>query len=156
MRGVVRRLVGEPARPRAVAYDRHDLVPLTLEIPRGRDAERRRQPRARMAGPELVMLALAAPQEARQPAALAQRGEALVPAGENLPGIALVPHVPDDLVARGIETVAQRHRELHHAESCADVAAGVRHDLDQPQAHLIGERLELIGWQPLDVRGRTN
>jgi len=56
-----------------------------------------------MTGAELVVLALIAAEETGQPALLAQRVEAVVAPGQNLPRIALMADVPDDLVARGLE-----------------------------------------------------
>ena len=65
-------------------------------------------------------------------------------------------HVPDDLVARRIERGAERDGQLDHAEARADVAAGLRHDVDEALAHLVGERLQLLGLQRLDVCGTAN
>ena len=47
-----------------------------------------------------------------------------VAAGEHLVRIPLVPDVPHELVARRVEAVVQRDRQLDDAESGADVAAG--------------------------------
>src|SRR2546422_8175556 len=136
MARVVHGLVREPARERAVADHAHDLVLLAFQVPRRGDPEGGREPGAGVAGAELIVCALGATQESRETARLAQRGEALVTPGEDLPGIRLVPDVPDDLVPRGIEAVTQRHRELDHAQPGADVATGLRHDVDQAAADL--------------------
>jgi hypothetical protein len=92
-------------------------------------------------------------QEARQPALLPQRRQAVVAARQDLPRVALVAHVPHDLVARTLEHVEQRHRELDHAEPGPDVPAGLGDDLDQPLADLLGELRELVRLQVPEVVG---
>src|SRR5207244_12291173 len=113
---------------------------------------RRREAGPGVPGPELVVRTLAAPQEPGQATRLAQRRQAIVPAGEDLPGVALMAHVPHDLVAGRVEAVPQRHGQLDYAQAGADVTAGLRDDVDQPAAHLVRERLELVARQALDVR----
>ncbi len=144
MTRVVHRLVRQAAGERAVAYHRDDLELLALQVPRRGDPERRREPRAGVTRAELVVGTFVAAQEARQAARLPQSGQTVVAAGEDLPRVPLVADVPHDPVAGGVEAVAQRHRQLDHAQPRADMAAGLGHDLDQPVAHLVGEGLELV------------
>ena len=66
-----------------------------------------------------------APGEARQPAALAQRADAVAPAGEDLVRIGLVADIPDQPVARRLEHRVDRHRQLDHAERGAEMPAGL-------------------------------
>src|SRR5438445_788103 len=139
--GVVQSLVGQAAGHRAVADDGDDRECQSVQVASRRHPVRRRQRRARVTGAELIVLALAPPEESRQSALLPQRGEAVIAAGENLPRIALVADVPDDLVMRRIECGAQRHCQLDHAEPRADVATGMRDHVDQALAHLVRERL---------------
>ena len=143
--GVVHPLVGEPAGERAVADDGDDLVVLALEVARGGHAERGRH-RGRRRGRRRTGRARSRPtlEEAGEPAFLPQRREAVVPAGEQLPGVALVADVPDDLVARGVEHVEQRDRQLDDAEARADVPAGLRDDVDQAARISVGQRRELL------------
>src|SRR2546425_6744612 len=101
--GVVQSLVGQPAGHRAVTDDGDDLEYQSFQVASRRHPVRGRQRRARVTGAELIVLALAPPEESRQSALLPQRGEAVIAAGENLPRIALVADVPDDLVVRRIE-----------------------------------------------------
>jgi len=136
-----------------IADDRHDLELLPLQITGGRHAERRREGGAGVARAELVVLAFAAPQESGQPARLPQRGQARVPPGEDLPRIALMADVPDDLVARRFERGAQRHGQLHDPEPRADVAARLGHHVDEALAHLVGERRQLLARELADVFG---
>src|SRR2546426_814063 len=83
----------------------------------------------------VIGLAFGAAQEAAQAARLTQRRELGVTPGEDLPRIALVPHVPDDAVVGGIEDVQQRDRQLDNAEPRADVTPGLRDHVDQPLPH---------------------
>ena len=73
--------------------------------------------------------------------------------GEHLVRIGLVPHVPHQLVARRVEHVVQRDRELHHAEPRADVAAGARARIDERRAHVVGQRAQLVAGERLQVGG---
>jgi len=109
-----------------------------------------------MAGAELVVLALAAPQEPRQPARLPQRGKPIVPTGEDFPWIALMTHVPDDLVARRFERGAERDGQLDDPQTRADVPARLRHDVNQTLADFVRERLQLLRCQRANVRRTVN
>ena len=80
---------------------------------------------------ERVVFALGALGEARQAAALAQRADAVAPAGQDLVRIGLVADVPDQPVARRVEHVMQRHGQLDHAETGAQMAAGHRDRVDR-------------------------
>ena len=109
-----------------------------------------------MPGAELVVLALAALEEARDAAGLAQRGEAVVAAGQQLPGVGLVTDVPEHLVGGRVELVQQRDGELHHAEAGADVPAGLRAALDQALADLRGQLGKLVAPQALEIGGAVD
>ena len=94
----------------------------------------------RVTGAEHVVLALDPLQKAGEPAFLPQRLEPAVATREQLVRVALVADVPDELIARRVEDVVQRDRQLHDAEPRADVSAGARADVDEPRAHLGGQR----------------
>jgi len=98
MPGVVHPLVREAAGHRAVADHHHDVVMLALEVACHRHPERRRHRRAGVARAEVVVRALVAAQEAGEAALLAEGREPVVAAGQQLPGVRLMPDVPDDLV----------------------------------------------------------
>ena len=153
---VVHRLVGEAAGQRAVADDGNHLEILALQVPGGRHPQRGRQARPSVAGAELIVRALAAAQEAAQAAPLAQCRELGVAAGEDLPRIALMAHVPDDAVVRRVEDVQQRDRQLDDAEARPDVTPGLGDHVDQALPHLGGEGGELLQGKPLDVFGTAN
>src|SRR2546427_4205751 len=69
----------------------------------------------------LIVPALTAPQKPRQPSRLAQRGEPVIPPGQDLPGIALVPHVPHDSIAwrdRKSTRLNSSHSQISYAVFC--------------------------------------
>ena len=75
----------------------------------------------------------------RQPAALAQRADAVAPAGEDLVRIGLVADVPDQPVVGRVEHIMDRDGQLDHAEPGAEMPAGDRHRRDRLGAQLVGE-----------------
>ena len=149
--GIVHRLVGHAGAHGAVADHRHDMVVAAGEVARHRHAQAGRDRGRGMGGAERVVLALAAPREARQAVFLAQGADAAAPAGDDLVRIGLVADVPDQPVARRVEHVVQRHRELDHAQPGAEMAAGDRDGRDRLLAQLVGELAQLVGLQPTDV-----
>jgi hypothetical protein len=94
-----------------------------------------------VAGAHDVVLGLEYRAERRQALVLADRPQAVAPAGEDLVGIGLVADVPEDLVARGVEQAVQRDRELAGPEVGAEVAADLADHVDDQLAHLLRERL---------------
>ena len=68
-----------------------------------------------MTGDERVVRAFRRIGEARQPAELPQRAEALPAAGEQLVDVALVADVPQDAVGGRIEQEMQRDGQLDHS-----------------------------------------
>ena len=104
-----------------------------------------------MRGAERVVFALGALGEAGQPAALAQRADAVAAAGQDLVRIGLMADVPDQAVARGVEDVVQGDRQLDHAEPGAEMAAGDRDRIDGLGAQLVGDLPELALIEPAQV-----
>ncbi len=98
-----------------------------------------------MRGAERVVFALGALGEAGQAAALAQRADAVAPAGEDLVRIGLVADVPDQLVVGRVEDVVQRDREFDDAEAGAEMAAGLGDGVDRLGAQFVGQLPQLLG-----------
>ena len=73
---------------------------------------------------ERVVFALGALGEAGEPAALAERTDAVAAAGQDLVRVGLMADVPDQAIARRIEDVMQRDRQLHRTEVGRQMAAG--------------------------------
>src|SRR5262245_36457624 len=118
MSRVVQPLVCEAGRERAIADNSDDLVVVAFDVTAGGNAERRGNRRRGVSSAEGVVFAFAALEEARDAAFLTQRLERLVAPGQNFVRISLVSNVPHELIARRIEHVMQRDRELDDPESC--------------------------------------
>ena len=97
-----------------------------------------------MGGAERVVLAFAALGETGQPTFLAQRADAIAPAGQYLVRIGLVADIPDQAVVGRVEDVVQRDGQLDDAEAGAEMAAGDRHCFDQLGAQF-GGQLRQVG-----------
>ena len=123
MSGLIEAFERQAAGERTVADDGDDAVVLLAEVARDGDAERRGDRRRRVAGVEDVVLRLLALAESGDPVVLADGVERVAAAGDELVRIALVAGVEDDLVARRVEDVVQRERELDDAEVAAEMAA---------------------------------
>ncbi len=88
---------------------------------------------------EGVIGAFAAFGEARKPALGPQGADAVTPPGQDLVGIALVAHVPDQLVTRGIEHRMNRHGQFNHAKTRAQMPPGFRHRADRLGPQLVSQ-----------------
>ncbi len=104
-----------------------------------------------MRGAERVVFAFGALGEAGQAAALPQRANAVAPAGENFVRIGLVADIPDQPVRRRIEDIMQRDCQLDNAEPCTEMPAGLGDGVDSFGPQLVGELLELLGRQILEI-----
>ena len=98
------------------------------------------------------MLGLGTGRVARQAARLAQLGEALTPAGEDLVHVGLVAGVPQQDVARRVEHAVEGERQLDHAEVRAEMAAGDRDGVDDERPDLAGKGGQLLVAEVSDVR----
>ena len=106
-----------------------------------------------MGGAERVVFALGALGEAGEPAALAQRADAVAAAGEDLVRIGLVADVPDQPVGRRVEDVMQRHRQLDHAEAGAKMTAGDGDGVDRLLPQFVGDLPQLARIEASEVVG---
>jgi hypothetical protein len=73
---------------------------------------------------ERVVRTLLAAEKPAEAVVLAQRGEPLAAAGEDLVRVGLVPDVPDEAVARRVEDIVQRDVEVDRAERAREVISG--------------------------------
>ena len=151
MAGVVQRLEGHAGRHRAVADHRDPVARIAAQIGGHLEAQRRRDRGRAMRRAEGVKGALGAFGEARQPALLPQGADAVAPPGQDLVGIALVAHVPDQLVAWRVEDRMDRHRQFDHAQTRAQMAASFRDGADRLGPQLVGQLPQLAVRQPLEV-----
>ena len=105
-----------------------------------------------MRRPERVVLALRAPGEARQPAALAQRADPLPAPGQDLVRIGLVADIPDQDVPRRVEHIVQRHRQLDHPETRPEMPARHRHRRDHLRPQLVRQLPQLARLELAQIR----
>ena len=66
------------------------------------------------------------------------------PSGQQLMGVALVPHIKDDLIPRHLKNAVQRHRQLHQSQIGGKVPAGMRYTLYDKFPQLSAQLLELF------------
>ncbi len=120
--GLVQSLEGLPRGHGAVPDDGDDFVVLAPQAAGLGHAQGRRDGGAGMAGPEGIVGAFFPAGKTADPPALAQGMEVFLTAGDQLVGIRLVPHVPDDPVPRGIEDIMERQSQLHNAQAGSQMA----------------------------------
>ena len=77
--------------------------------------------------------------------------ELLPPAGDYLMGVSLVPHIPYNLVARGVEHIVEAERQLHRAEAGGEMSALLRHGVDDKLPDLLREKRHLVRGKHLEV-----
>ncbi len=155
--GLMDGLEGHAAGHRPVADDGDDLAVLAVAAAHGLlDPDRVADRRRGVAGAHDVVLGLGDRAERGQALVLADRVQLVAAAGQDLVGVGLVADVPEDLVAREIEQRVQRHGDLARAEVGAEVAADLAHRVDDVLAHLLGERLELLVAEPMEVGGAVD
>jgi hypothetical protein len=101
-----------------------------------------------------VVVRLGPARVAREPARLAELGEGVAPAGDQLVYVRLVAGVPQHDVAGRVEDPVQRQRQLDHAEVGAEVPAMVVDRIDDERSDLRRQLGQLGKRQPAQV-GRT-
>ncbi|MNS60825.1 hypothetical protein D3C72_938360 [compost metagenome] len=151
--GVVHGLEGHAGGHCAVADHGDAYALLALGAGAQGHAQCGRDRGGRVRGTEGIELALRAAREARDTAVLAQRGHAVAAAGQDLVGIALVAHVPDHAVGRGIEHIVERNGQLHRAEVGRQVPAGLGDRFQHIGAQFVSQRVELAAIQLAQVCG---
>jgi hypothetical protein len=86
-----------------------------------------------------------------QKGVLADRVQPVAAAGEDLVGVGLVAHVPQDLVPRGVEHGVQGDGQLARTQVGAEVAADLADRLDDQLADLLRHLLQLVVGQAMEV-----
>ena len=79
--------------------------------------------------------------------------EAAVAAGDQLVGIGLVTHVPDDPILVEVKGLVERQGELDHPEAGAEVTAAGGHGFEMLLADLPGDRFEFRGAETVQLVG---
>ena len=151
---IVESLKGKSTRHCAVANDSHHVALLptdgcSLGKTIGCRNRHRRVTRTKR-------VALLPAREAGNASRGALRGKLLAPAGDDLVGIGLVAHIPDDVVGGEVEDVVESHGELHGTEARGEVAGvdgTALHDIAPEFGTVVGQ---LLHRQLLEVGGRIH
>ena len=151
--GVVERLERHARSHRAVADDRHGATYQSGALGRHRHAQRGGNRSAGMAGTKGVVRAFFALGKARDTVGFAQARHGRTPSGEDFVRIALVADVPHQAVIRRIEYIMECNGQLDRAEVRGQVAAGLRHAIENETAQLFGQRSELVARHTAQVSG---
>ena len=107
-----------------------------------------------VAGAHDVVLGLGDRAERGKALVLADRRQLLAAAGEDLVRVGLVADVPEDLVARRVQQAVKGDGELAGAKVGAEVTADLTDRVDDVCPHLLGDLLELLIVELVQV-GRT-
>ena len=97
-----------------------------------------------MRGAERIEFALGAFGESGEAATLAQRFDPVAAVGQDLVRVGLMPHIPDQAVARRIEDVVQRDRQFDDPKPRPQMASRDRHCIDGFGAQFVSHLPERI------------
>ncbi len=148
---VVECFIRQAARHGAVAdHGQHVEVLLEHVTPHG-NAPSRRDRGSRVSSSEGVVLRLVAPQERGEATPCADRRKTFIATCQHLVDVRLMAGVPDDLVARGVVDVVQRHRELRHPQARPEMATLLRQHVDVAGAQLVDQPVELVSAQAPEI-----
>src|ERR1700693_589032 len=89
--------------------------------------------------------------KAADPLILPERVKPGVSASQNLMGISLMSHVPDNSVFRGIEEVMKGDRQFNRAETGTQVASRSGNDVDNSFPDFSGQKGQLFDGQTSQV-----
>jgi hypothetical protein len=78
------------------------------------------------------------------------------PAGEHLVRVGLVADVPDQPVLRRVEDVVQGDGQFHRAEVGGEMAAGLRHRLDEELAQFLRQLRQLLALELAQFGGAVD
>ena len=141
---IVHGLIGHARGHGAIADHRDDIVLASLQIARDGHAKARRNRGRGMGGAKGVVFALRALGEARETIGLAQGADAVAAPGEDLVGIGLMAHVPDQAIFGRVEGVMQRHRQFDDAKARAQMTTGDGHRADGLATQFVGDLRQFL------------
>ena len=141
---LVERLEGDPARQGAVAQHADDVAAVLAGDALGLDQTQPIADGGRgVPGADHVVRRLRTVGEAGETAVLADRAEPVAAASQQLVRVALVAHVPDDLVLGTLQHAVQGDGEVDGAQARGEVPAGLAHAGEDGLADLVGEQRQL-------------
>ena len=106
-----------------------------------------------MACTEVVEGALATLQITRDAVLLAQGVEGVVATGDQLVGVGLVTHIPNNPVSVEVKGLIQGEGELHHPQAWAEVTTARAHHFQVTLADLAGDAFELSNAEAMQLIG---
>ena len=137
--GVVERLKSHPRCDGAITDHRNDLAAQPFTLGGNRHTECGTDGGAGVADGEHVVLALATPGEGVQTIFLTDGVDLVTASGQDLVGIGLMAHVPDQPIERGVVDVVQGHGQFDRAEPGGKVSAGAADRAQQIFAQLVAQ-----------------
>ena len=144
MPGQVQTFKGLARRQGAVTDDGQDMFLAAGQIAGHGHAQGRGNGGGGMPHAEAVIGALAAAREARDPSQGTQGMEPGSASGQQLVGVGLVPHVPDDLVPLHVEGMQQGQGQFHDPQRRRQMPAVLGHHVYDALAQLRGQQRELF------------
>lgn len=129
MPGVVDRLERHATGEGTIADHRNAFELLTAAVASQGHAQGRRNAGGGVTCPEVIEAALAPFEVARHSALLAQCVELVVAPRDQLVGVGLVAHVPDNPVLVEVEGLVEGQGEFHHTQPWPEMASAGGHHL---------------------------
>ena len=141
--GIVHRLIGHARAHRAVADHGNAAPRPILHLVRHGEPQRRGNRGRAVRGPERVVFAFGTLGEATEAAALPQCPDPITAPGQNLVRVALVAHVPHQLVLRSVEDIVNRGGQFDHPQPRTEMPAGLPDGVDHFGTQFVGELAQL-------------
>ncbi len=142
--GVVERFEGHPCGNGTITDHCNDLATQPFALGGDRHAKGGTDGGAGVADGEHVVLALATPGEGVQAILLPDGVDLVTAPGQDLVGIGLMAHVPDQPIERGVVDVVQGHGQFDRAETGGKVSAGAADRAQQIFAQLVAQHRQPI------------
>ena len=148
---VVETFEGEAAGQRTVANDGDDVIGVSHEVARLREAKREAHRGRGVTHGEVVVLALNGAGKSGDCAHELWFYECLSTAGEHLVRIGLMGDVEHDLVSRGVKDAVERHRKLDDAKVGAHVTAHLGAGRNDGGPDFLAEGTHRLGGESANV-----
>ena len=144
MPGQVQAFEGLARRQGAISDDGQHMFLAAGQVSGHGHAQGRRDGCGGMPHPETVIRALTAAREARKTSQGTQGVELGSASGQQLVGVGLMPHVPDELVLLHIEGMQQGQGQFHDPQRGGQMSAVFGHHVDDALAQLRSQHRELF------------
>ena len=153
MPGMTEGLVGHPARQGAVADDSDNAAVFLAVVVCDGHAQARRDRGRTVPSPEGIVTAFRPPRVSAEAAFEPQRMKTVPPAREDLVGMGLVAHIPNQQILFRVEHMMESDGKLDRAEGRREMAAVRRRHFDNDIADFFGEGFQLVQLQRPNIAG---